>query len=126
MAYAMASSTVAPSSCTSVAPLSSYSASIKGAPRVGLPAPVLAQAPTSPAAPPPPSGHPGVGPLTPAPRWTLGPAQARSALLFHPSYAAALVVTTAQAARRPYIHLGGSSLKIYALHPKHGSRSQSL
>ena len=34
------------------------------APRVALPMPVSAQCPTLPTAPPPPSGHPGVGPYS--------------------------------------------------------------
>ena len=94
-------------------------------PRVGFLAPVSAQAPMSPAAPPPPSGRLGVEPLTPAPCQTPGPARARSTLL-HPSYAVALAITTAQAARRPYIRLGGSSLEIFAWHPEHSNESQSL
>ena len=38
----------------------------------------------------------------------------------------ALVVTTARAAGRPYIHPSGSSLKTYTRRPKRGSGSQSL
>ena len=92
-------------------------------PRVGLPVPVLAHAPTSPTAPPPPSGRPRVGPLTPAPCQTPGPVQARSTLLLHLSYAVILAVTTAQAAGRPYICLGGSGLETYARHTEHGGGS---
>ena len=95
-------------------------------PRLGLPAPVPAQGPTSPAAPPPPSGRPGVGPLTPAPRQMLGPTWARSTPLLCPSSAVASAVTAAQAHRRPYIHLDGSGPKTYAQCPKPGGRSQPL
>ena len=91
------------------------------APRVGLPALVLAQAPTSPAALHPPSGHLGVGSLTPAPLWTQGPAQSRSAALLHPSYAVALAITAARAAGKPYICLCRSSLRIFAQHFECGS-----
>ena len=94
------------------------------APRVGLPVPVLAQAPMSPAGPPPPSGHPAVGPLTPEPRQTPGPAQNRSALLLPLSSALALAVIAAWAAGRPYIHLGGSGLEIFAQCPECGGGSQ--
>ena len=96
------------------------------APRVDLPAPVLAQAPTSPTAPPPPSRHPGAGSLTPVPHWPLGPVQAISSLFLCPLYTAALAVTTAQAARRPYICFGRSGLKVFVWCPEHSSGSQSL
>ena len=82
-------------------------------PRTGLPVPVLAQAPMSPTAPPPSSGYPGEGSLTPVPHQTLGPAQARSAPLLHPSSPVVLVVTAAWAARRPYICLSGSDLETF-------------
>ena len=80
----------------------------------------------SPTTPPPPSGHPGVGPLTLMPHWTPGSARARSALLLCPSSAVALAVTTARVAGRPYICLGRSNLGIYTQHPEHGGGSQSL
>ena len=95
-------------------------------PRVGLPAPELAQAPTSPAALRPPSGCLGVGTLTPAPLWTQGPAQAISTLFLHLSDAAALAVTKAWMARRPYICFCRSGLGIFTQHPKCSSGSQSL
>ena len=78
------------------------------------------------AAPPSPSGCLWAGPLTLAPHQTPDPARARSALLFHPSFTVALAVTAAQAARRPYIYLGGSGLKISTGRPEYGGRFQSL
>ena len=93
-----------------------------GVPRAGLPAPVLVQAPMSPAAPPPLFKHPQVGPLTPMPCWTPCPTQAKSALFFHPLSAVALVVTTARVAERPYIHVGRRGLKTFTWH---GGGSQS-
>ena len=94
-------------------------------PRAGLPLLVLAQSPMSLAAPPPPSGHPGAGPLTPAPRQTPGPARARSTFLLCPSSTVALAFTAAQATGRPYICLGGSSPETFTWYPKCSSRSQS-
>ena len=89
-------SAMAPSSCTSAAPLSSFGASIKGA--KGRPSPALLPAPISPARPPPPSGRLWAGHLTPAPHQIPDLAQAISATLPCPLSAVALVVTTARAA----------------------------
>ena len=66
--------------------------------RVGPPTPVLAQVPTSTACSCFPSTYLGVGPLTPAPLQSLGPSQATSTALLHPSYTVALAVTTSHAA----------------------------
>ena len=96
------------------------------APRAGLPMPIPAQATTSPAAPPPPSGRLGAGPLTPVAYQTPGAVRTRSTPVLLPSSAVALVITTAQVAGRPYIGLSRSGLSTYARHPKHISRSQSL
>ena len=93
---------------------------------MGLPMLVLVQVPTSPPGQHPSSGHLGVGPLTPAPLQTLGPAQAKDAVLLYPSYAAILVVTAARAAGRPYIHHSRNGLKIFAQCPKLGGGYQSL
>ena len=71
---------VAPSSCA-VQCHSLPMVPLLRVPRVGLPAPALSP-PTSPARPPPPSGHSRVGRLTPVPRLTPDLAQARSAPLF--------------------------------------------
>ena len=115
MAYSAAalSSTTTPSSCASRAPLSSSGVPLR-APMVGLPAPVLAQAPTSPADPHPPSGCLVVEPLDPAPPLSQGPARARRPSLLQPSSSAALVVAAAWAVQRPYSCSCISSLKIFA------------
>ena len=124
VAYTMASSpAMAPFSCTSMVPLSFYGASTRDA--KGRPSctstssgPHDTHCPTS------SIWMSGGG--TPNSSASLDsrsyPSQKRSSS----SSTAESAVTSAQAARRPYIHLSGSGLKTFARHPELGSGSQSL
>ena len=94
-------------------------------PRVVLLAPALSPAPTSPACPPPPSEHLQAGCPAPGPWQTPDLVCARNAPPPQPSFATALVLTTAWAAWRPDICHGRISPWTSAWIPEHGSRSQS-